>query len=89
MRGGDELRRFALRRTVPPPTWLPVSDDDSEVEMWVVAPPLTHLEVDLTSSSSDDSLTSSGYNDECPHVKEVSCDQLFIHYNCLLYIINY
>jgi hypothetical protein len=49
-----------------------VSDDDSEVEMWMVAPPPTRLEVDVTSSASDDSATGSSYNDECPNIKEVS-----------------
>jgi hypothetical protein len=47
--------------TAPPPSF-----DDSSVEMWEVPPPpLTRL---------GDS--SSGYNDECPHVKEIA------HMNC-------
>jgi hypothetical protein len=45
------------RRTAPPP-----SSDDSSVEMWKVPPPPpTHL-----------GDTSSSYNDECPHIREVS-----------------
>jgi hypothetical protein len=52
----------------------------------VVAPPLTRLEV---ASSSDDSPTnSSGYNDECPHVKEVSPYELLLDFNCLVELLN-
>jgi hypothetical protein len=42
-------------------------------------PPLpTHL----GSSSS----TSLGYNDECPHVREVSSDELLLEFKCLVYV---
>jgi hypothetical protein len=36
------------------------------------------------SSSSD----SSGYNDECPHIKEVSSYELLIDFNCLVQLLN-
>jgi hypothetical protein len=42
----------------------------------VPPPPLTRLD----SSSS----ASSGYNDECPHVKEVSSYKLFLYFNYLV-----
>jgi hypothetical protein len=48
------------RRTAPPP-----SSDDSSVEMWEVSPP-------PSTRLGDSSSTSSSYNDECPHVREVS-----------------
>jgi hypothetical protein len=41
----------------------------------VAPPPLTRLEL----ASSHDS--SSGYNDECPHVKEVSSYELLLDFN--------
>jgi hypothetical protein len=71
------------RRTAPPPSLQEEASSDDSVEMWVVCrtapPPLrlvtpptppTHVE----EVTSNDSLLSdsSGYNDECPHVKEVS-----------------
>jgi hypothetical protein len=43
-----------------------------------VPPPPTRLE----EASSDDS--SSGYNDEYPHVKEVSLYDLLLDFNCLV-----
>jgi hypothetical protein len=47
--------------------------------MWEVAPPpLTRLEED---SSDDAPSASSGYNDECPHVKEVSSYKLLLDFN--------
>jgi hypothetical protein len=64
------------------------SSDDS-VGMWVVTPPPpppTYLEV---ASSSEDSLSdSSGYNDECPHVKEVNSYDLLLDFNCFIELPN-
>jgi hypothetical protein len=52
----QEVGGSSRRRTFPPP-----SSDDLSVEMWEVPPPpLTRL-----------SDSSSGFNDECPHVREV------------------
>jgi hypothetical protein len=67
----------------PPPTRLEeASSNDSIVEMWEVAPPpLTHLE---EASSNNSSLASSGYNDEFPHVKEVSSYELLLDLSCLV-----
>jgi hypothetical protein len=56
----QEVAGSSHRHTTPPP-----SSDDSSVEMWEVSPPpLTRL--------GDSSSTSLGYNDECPHIREVS-----------------
>jgi hypothetical protein len=67
------------------------------MEMWVVAPPppvrlvaplpsLTRLEV---ASSSDNTPSGYlGYNDECPHVKEVSSYELLLDFNCLVQLVN-
>jgi hypothetical protein len=58
----QEVGSSSHRRTAPT---LTPSSDDSSVEMWVVPPPPPTR---LGNSSS----TSSGYNDECPYVREVS-----------------
>jgi hypothetical protein len=64
--------RSSSRHTAPPP-----SSDDLSMEMWEVPPPPpTHL--------GDSSSTSLGYNDECPHVKEVSSYELLLNFNCLV-----
>jgi hypothetical protein len=56
----QEVGGFIRRCTAPP-----LSSDDLSVEMWEVPPPPpTRL--------GDSSLTFSGYNDECSHVREVS-----------------
>jgi hypothetical protein len=44
-------------------------------------PPPTRLE---EASSDDSPLASLGYNDECPHVKDVSSYELFLDFNCLV-----
>jgi hypothetical protein len=68
----QEVGSSSHRCTTPPPSF-----DDSSVEMWEVPPPsLTRL----GSSSS----TSSGYNDECPHIREVSSYELLLNFNCLV-----
>jgi hypothetical protein len=46
-------------------------------------PPLTRVE----ESSDDSPLDFSGYNGECPHVKEVSSYEL-LHFNCLVQLLN-
>jgi hypothetical protein len=52
------------------------------MEMWEVTPPPPTR---LKEASSDDSPSaSSGYNDECPHVKEVSSYELFLDFNYLV-----
>jgi hypothetical protein len=56
----------------------------------VVAPPPppapTRLEV--ASSFDDSPLDLSGYNDEWPHVKEVSSYELLLNFNCLVQLLN-
>jgi hypothetical protein len=47
----------------------------------LVAPPPPSTRIDNSSSDS------SGYNDECPHVKEVSSYEL-LHFNCLVQLLN-
>jgi hypothetical protein len=77
--------------TAPPPSHQEEASSDHSMEMWVVAPPplaclvappLTRLEV--ASSSIDSPSDSSGYNDECPHVKKVSSYELLLDFNCLV-----
>jgi hypothetical protein len=53
-----EVESSSRRYTAPPPSHQEEASSDGSMEMWVAAPP-THVD-------------SSGYNDECPHVKEVS-----------------
>jgi hypothetical protein len=68
----QEVESSSRRYTTPP-----TSSDDSSVEIWdVPLPPPTRL--------GDSSLTFSGYNDECPHVKEVSSYELLLNFNCLV-----
>jgi hypothetical protein len=57
--GSSNRRRIAS----PPSRQEEALFDDSIVEMWEVAPPLTCLE---EASSDDSPSASSGYNDECP-----------------------
>jgi hypothetical protein len=82
----DRYGRFASpssRITPPPLCQEEASSDNSVVKMWVVAPPPpTRLE----EASSDDPppSASSGYNDECPHIKEVSLYELLLDFNYLV-----
>jgi hypothetical protein len=39
-------------------------------------------------SSDDFPSVSSGYNDECPHVKEVRSYELLLDFNCLVQLLN-
>jgi hypothetical protein len=39
-------------------------------------------------SSNDSPSDSPGYNDECPHVKEVSSYELLLDFNCLVQLLN-
>jgi hypothetical protein len=94
----QEVGSSSRRHTTPPPSRQEEASSDNSVEMWVVAPtpphlvappppthlvapPLTHLE---ETSSNDSSSTSLGYNDECPHVKDVSSYELLLDFNCLV-----
>jgi hypothetical protein len=78
----QEVRSSSRRRTAPPPSRQEeASSDDSIVEMWKVSPPPTRLE---EASSDDSPSASSGYNDECPHIKEVSSYELLLDFNCLV-----
>jgi hypothetical protein len=77
----QEVGSSSHRRTAPPPLRQEASSNDSIVEIWEVAPPTTHLE---EASSDDSPSASSGYNDECPHVKGVSSYELFLDFNCLV-----
>jgi hypothetical protein len=68
----QEVGSSSRRRTAPPPT-----SDNLSVEMWVVPPPPpTYL--------GDSSSTSSGYYDECPHIKEVTSYELLLDFNYLV-----
>jgi hypothetical protein len=50
----------------------------------VAPPPRPPTHLDLASSSDDSPSDSSGYNDECPHVKEVNSYELLLDFNCLV-----
>jgi hypothetical protein len=67
--------RSNRRRTAPP----------SLTRLAAHPPPPTRLE---EASSDDSPLASSGYNDECPHVKEVISYELLLDFNCLLQLLN-
>jgi hypothetical protein len=56
--------------------------------MWVVAPPPPPTRLDVASSSDDSPSDSLGYNDECPHVKDVSSYELLLDFNCLVELLN-
>jgi hypothetical protein len=64
--------------------------------MWVVAPPSPlrvvappSLMTRVEELSFDDSpLDSSGCNDECPHIKQVSSYELLLDFNCLVQLLN-
>jgi hypothetical protein len=64
----DSVKMWVVRRTAPPPlrlgTPLPLAR--------LVAPLTMTTPLEVTSSSDDSPLDSSGYNDDCPHVKQVS-----------------
>jgi hypothetical protein len=89
----QEVRSSSRCRTTPSPSRQEEVLSDDSVEMWVVAPPAparlvappptTLLEV---ASSSDD--YSSGYNNECPHIKEMSSFELLLDFNCLVQLLN-
>jgi hypothetical protein len=51
------------------------------MEMWEVVAPPTRLE---EASSDDSPSASSGYNDECLHIKEVSSYELLLDFKCLV-----
>jgi hypothetical protein len=79
----QEVGRSSRCRTAPPPSCQEeASSNDSIMEMWEVAPPPLAC---LEEVSSDDSPSgSSGYNDKCPHVKEVSSYEHILDFNCLV-----
>jgi hypothetical protein len=75
----QEVGSSSRRRTAPPLSRQKEASSDNSVEMWVAAPPPLRLQVappppptHMEESSDDSPSDSSGYNDECPHVKEVS-----------------
>jgi hypothetical protein len=71
----DSVEMWVIRRTAPPPLRLVTPPTR------LVAPsPLTHVqEVSFDNSLLSDS---SGYNDKCPHVKEVSSYEHVLDFNC-------
>jgi hypothetical protein len=67
------------------------------MEMWVlapppptrlVAPPLSPTRLEVASLSDDSPSDSSGYNNECPHVKEVSSYELLLDFKFLVQLLN-
>jgi hypothetical protein len=83
----QEVGSSSHYRTAPPPSREEEASSDDSAEMWVVALPLTHLVAPppptrLEEASSGDSpSSSSGYNNEWPHVKEVSSYELLLDFN--------
>jgi hypothetical protein len=94
----QEVGSSSRCRIAPPPSHQEEASLDESVEMWVVAPPpptclvappsppLTFLKV--ASSSNDSPSDSSGYKDECPHVKEVNSYELLLDFNYLVQLLN-
>jgi hypothetical protein len=78
----QEAGSSSHHHTTPPPSRQEeASFDDSVVEMWVVGPPTRPEEASFDDSPPP---ASSGYNAECPHVKEVSSYELLQNFNCLV-----
>jgi hypothetical protein len=89
----QEVGSSSRRRTAPPPSCQEEVSLDDSVEMWVVAPPPPARLVappppptclEEASSSDNPPSDSSSYNDECPHIKEVSSYELLLDFNCLV-----
>jgi hypothetical protein len=73
------MEMWVVLRTSPPPLHL-VTPPPLPTHLVAPPPPLTRVEV-----SSDDSPSDSlGYNDECPHVKEVSSYEVLLDFNYLV-----
>jgi hypothetical protein len=78
----QEVGRSSRRRIAPRPSCQEEASSDDSVEMWVLTPPPLRLQVAPPPPTrlvappptrlGDSSLTYSGYNDERPHVREVS-----------------
>jgi hypothetical protein len=58
------------------------------MEMWVVAPPHPSTRLEEASPSDNSSSGFLGYNDECPHIKEVSSYELILDFNCIVHLLN-
>jgi hypothetical protein len=81
----QEVGSSTRRHTAPPHSRQEEASSYDSMGIWVVAhppSPLTRLEE--ASSSNDSPSDSSGYNVECPHVKEVSSYELLVDFNCLV-----
>jgi hypothetical protein len=80
----DLMEMWVVCRTAPLPLRL-VTPPPSPTRLVAPPPPLTRVgEVSFDDSPSD----SSGYNDECPHVKDVSSYKLLLDFNCLVQLLN-
>jgi hypothetical protein len=80
----QEVGSSSRCRTTAPPSCQEEASSDNSVEIGVVAPPpppLTSVEEDLFDDSPSGS---SGYNDECPHIKVVNSYELSFESNCLV-----
>jgi hypothetical protein len=94
----QEVGSSRRRRTAPPPSRQEEASSGDSVEMWMVAPPTRlvappppppPLTIRVKEVSSDDSPSnSSGYNDECPHIKKVSSYELLLDFNYLVQLLN-
>jgi hypothetical protein len=79
------MEMWVVRRTAPPPLRLVTLPSPLARLVAPPPPPLAHME---EVSSNNSPLDSSGYNDECPHVKEVSSYELLLDFNCLVQLLN-
>jgi hypothetical protein len=83
----QEVGSSSRRCIAPPGSCQEEASSDDSMEMWVVAPPPPPLHLQVApppptrlvpppptplTRLGDSSLISSGYNDRCPHVREVS-----------------
>jgi hypothetical protein len=77
----QEVGSSSCHRTAPPPLRSVTPPPPARL----VAPPPTRVE---EVSSDDYPSDSSGYNDKCPHVKEVSSYELLLDFNYLVQLLN-
>jgi hypothetical protein len=81
----DSVEMWVVHHTAPPPLHLVTPPPPSACLVTPPPPPLTRVEEVSSDESPSDS---SGYNDECPHVKKVSSYELLLYFNYLVQLLN-